>query len=167
MNPFNSVTLDSLSLITNTHFPSNVFPINSMSASRHPMMGMSRPFAAVRWTQLADDSTTSPKWFLKCDSVIVVTSDPVSKRQIVQIPAIFTSMVRQSSKALSQRDLETFSVSQSAVWLLITDGPGLSSTEVSRSAVFSISAVWDCTLLEFSLLWGQRWLVWPGLPHVF
>ncbi len=125
-SPLISLASGLVSVSTKIHFPGRTFPMHSTSACKHPRTGMLSPFAAVSLTQLADDSfsSCSPKCLLKCDSVIVETSEPVSSKKSVITPAILTSIARQSPKAPSFRVSFASSV-HAAVRLLIIDGPEL------------------------------------------
>jgi hypothetical protein len=61
----------------------------NMSVSTYPMYGISKPFAALSCSQVLSLCNLSfgSKFLLKNDSVMVLTIEPVSKRQVTIIPA--------------------------------------------------------------------------------
>ena len=67
----------------------------NMSVSTYPMYGISKPFAALSCSQVLSLCNLSfgSKFLLKNDSVMVLTIEPVSKRQVTIIPAIFNLTV--------------------------------------------------------------------------
>ena len=67
----------------------------NMSVSTYPMYGIAKPFAALSCSQVLSLCNLSfgSKFLLKNDSVMVLTIEPVSKRQVTIIPAIFNLTV--------------------------------------------------------------------------
>jgi hypothetical protein len=67
----------------------------NMSVSTYPMYGISKPFAALSCSQVLSlfNLSFGSKFLLKNDSVMVLTIEPVSKRQVTIIPAIFNLTV--------------------------------------------------------------------------
>ena len=80
-----------------------------------------RHVQSIGSTQWVDFSCSSPKCSLKWDSLMVVTSNPVSQRQLVFTPEIIRSTVQQWPNAFCFRNWSTSVSTQSASPLLIID----------------------------------------------